>query len=149
MLWPPSEWNFLACLSGGLFVWVVSRLAGTGQCHPNSEGSAILCCRLLIDLNNSVWSKVFERLVFVHLGRYMECSGVLPTTQFAYRKCLGTCDAHLCVSHTLQRALESGLEARIVLIDFCAAFARVNYHGILSTVSIKLITALYGGWMSE
>ena len=38
----------------------------------------------------------------------MECSGVLPTTQFAYRKSLGTCDALLCVSHTLQSALESG-----------------------------------------
>ena len=26
-------------------------------------------------------SKVLERLVYVHLGRFMECSGVLPTTQ--------------------------------------------------------------------
>ena len=34
----------------------------------------------------SVLSKVFERLVSVRLGRFMECSGVLPTTQFAYRK---------------------------------------------------------------
>ena len=32
----------------------------------------------------SVLSKVFERLVSVCLGRFMECSGVLPTTQFAY-----------------------------------------------------------------
>ena len=37
-----------------------------------------------------VLSKVFERLVSVRLGRFMECSGVLPTTQFAYRKGLGT-----------------------------------------------------------
>ena len=44
----------------------------------------------------------------------MEHSGVIPTTQFAYRKGLGTCDALLCVSHTLQSALESGQEARIV-----------------------------------
>ena len=43
----------------------------------------------------------------------MESCGVLPTTQFAYRKGLGTCDALLCVSHTLQSALESGQEARI------------------------------------
>ena len=56
----------------------------------------------------SVLSKVFELLVSVRLGRFMECGGVLPTTQFAYRKGLGTCDALLCVSHTLQRALESG-----------------------------------------
>ena len=43
----------------------------------------------------SVLSEVFERLVSVHLGRFMESSGVLPTTQFAYRKDLGTCDALL------------------------------------------------------
>ena len=53
----------------------------------------------------SVLSKVFERLVSVHLGRFMEHIGVLPKTQFAYRKGLGTCDALLCVSHTLQSAL--------------------------------------------
>ena len=33
---------------------------------------------------------------------------MLPTTQFAYWKGLGTCDVLLCVSHTLQGALESG-----------------------------------------
>ena len=54
----------------------------------------------------SVLSMAFERLVSVHLGRYMEFSGVLPTTQFAYWKGLGTCDALVCVSHTLQSAVE-------------------------------------------
>ena len=53
------------------------------------------------------------------------------TTQFAYLKGLGTCDALLCVSHTLQSALESGQEARIVQIDFSTAFDRVNHQGIL------------------
>ena len=57
----------------------------------------------------------------------MERSGVLPTTQFAYRKGLGTCDALLRVSHTLQ----SALEARIAQIDFSAAFDRINHQGIL------------------
>ena len=63
----------------------------------------------------------------VRLGRFMEGRGVLPTTQFAYRKGLATCDALLCVAHTLQSALELGLEARIVQIDFSAAFDRVNH----------------------
>ena len=67
----------------------------------------------------------------VRLGRFMERSGVLPTTQFAHWKGLGTCDALPCVSHTLQSALESGQEARIVQINFSAAFDRVNHHGIL------------------
>ena len=43
----------------------------------------------------SVLSKVFERLVSVRLGQFMERSGVFPTSQFAYRKGLGTCDALL------------------------------------------------------
>ena len=38
----------------------------------------------------------------------MERRGVLTTTQFAYRKGLGTCDAG-----TLKTALKSGQEARI------------------------------------
>ena len=61
----------------------------------------------------------------------MERSGVLPTTQFAYRKGLGTYDALLYVSYTPQSALKSGKEARIVQIDFSAAFDRVNHLGIL------------------
>ena len=61
----------------------------------------------------------------------MERSGVLPTTQFAYWKGLGTCDALLCVSHTLQSALENGQETRIVQIDFIAACDRVNHLDIL------------------
>ena len=65
----------------------------------------------------------------------MECSGVLPTTQFAYRKGLGTCDLLLCVSHTLQSTLESGQETRIIHIDFSAAFDRVNHQGILYKLS--------------
>ena len=71
----------------------------------------------------------------------MERSGVLPTTQFAYRKGLGTCDALLCVSHTLQSALESGQEARILQIDFSAAFDTVNDLGIL----YKLCSVGIGG----
>ena len=75
----------------------------------------------------SVLSKVFERLVSVSLGRFMERSFVPPTTEFAYRKGLGTCNALLCVSHTKQSALESGQEIGIVHIDFSAAFDRVNH----------------------
>ena len=35
------------------------------------------------------------------------------------------------MSHTLQSALESGQEARIVQVEFGAAFDRVNQQGIL------------------
>ena len=77
----------------------------------------------------------------VCLERFIECSGVLPTTQFAYWKGLSTCNALLCVYHTLQSALESGKKARIVEIDFSAAFDRVNHLGILN----KLCSVGTGG----
>ena len=111
------------------------------------------------NFHNTVLSKVFEPLV-----SFMERSGVLPTTQFAYWKGLGTCDALLCMSHTLQSALESEQEARFVQVDFSAAFDRVNHLSILYklcsvviggsvlsilTVSIEPITASYGGWLSK
>ena len=60
----------------------------------------------------------------------MERSGVLPTTQFTYHNCLGTCDALLCTPHTVLSALESGQEARIVQINFSAAIDRVNHQAI-------------------
>ena len=89
----------------------------------------------------SVMSKVFERLVSVRLGRIMVFSSVLPTTQFAYLKGLGTCDSLLCLFYTLQGALESGKEARIVQIDFSGAFDRINNLGIL----YKLCSVGIGG----
>ena len=70
----------------------------------------------------------------VRLGKFVELSGVLPTTQFAYRNGLGAFDAHLYVSHTLQSSLETGQEARIVHLNFTAAIDRVNHQGILYTV---------------
>ena len=76
----------------------------------------------------------------------MKCSGVLPTTQFAYRKGLGTCDALLCVFHAVQSALESGQEARIMQIDFSTAFDRVNHLGIyckFSSVCLEVLCCAY------
>ena len=76
------------------------------MCHPNSKMSTILlCCQLPTVSILSVLCKVFERLVSVRLGRFMERSGVLPTTKFAYWKGLGTFDALLCLSHTMQSCI--------------------------------------------
>ena len=128
MFWlPVSVWCFDV-----FFVWVVSLLAGDWPANvtpiPKGPSSSSVANYRPISIT-PLMSKVFKRLVAVRLGRFMEHCGVLPTTKFAYRKGLGTCDALLCVSHTLQSALESDQEARIVQIDFGAAFDRVNHLG--------------------
>ena len=95
----------------------------TGQCHPIPNGppsSSVLNYRPISI--TSVLSKVFEHMLSVRLEQFMERNGMLPTTQFAYRKGLGNCDALLCVSLTLQSALEGG---------HFAAFDMVNHQGVL------------------
>ena len=82
----------------------------------------------------------------VRVGRFVECYGVLPNIQFAYRKGLGTCDSLLCLSHSLRSALESGQEARIVQIYISAAFNRVYRQGILynlCSVGLEVLFCLY------
>ena len=123
-----SVWCF-----DGFFVWIVSLLANVTPIPKDPSSSSIVNYRRISI--TPVLSKVFERLVAVRLGRFIEHCGVLPTTQFAYRKGLGTCDALLCVSHTLQSALESGQEAKIVQIVFSPAFDRVSHQGILYKLS--------------
>ena len=127
-----------------IVVWRLVRLGSFPACCrqanvapiPNGPPSSSVANYRPISIT-SVSSKVFERLVSVRLGRFVERKGVLPTTQFAYRNGLGTCDALLCVSHTPQSALKSGQEAWIVQIDFSAAFDRVNHQGIVYKVSYE------------
>ena len=113
------------------------RQANVTPIPKGPPSSSVANCRPISII--SVLSMVFACLVSVCLGQFMKRSGVLPTTQFAYQKGLGTCDSLL--SHTLQIALESGQEAWIVQIDFSAAFDRVNHLGIL----YKLCSVGIGG----
>ena len=129
---------FLRLLRLGSFpvCWRVAYVTPILKGPPSSSASNYRPISL-----TSILSNAFECLMSVRLGRFMEGRVVLPTTQFAYRKGLGTCDALLCVAYTLQNALEMGQEARIVQIDFSAAFDRVNHQGIL----FKLCSVGVGG----
>ena len=62
---------------------------------------------------------------------------MLPNLQFGFRKGRGTCDALLTISSYLQRSLDCGLEARMVGLDFSAAFDRVNHSALI--YKLKLI----------
>ena len=78
-----------------------------------------------------VLSKVFERLIALRFGRFLERSGVLSSHQYSYRKSLGTCDALLDIVCAGQLELDRGGELALVQIDFTAAFDRVNHGGLV------------------
>ena len=65
--------------------WRQANVAPIPKCPPSSSVANYRPCFI-----TSVLSTVFELLVSVRLVRFIEHSGVLPTTQFAYRKGLGT-----------------------------------------------------------
>ena len=88
-----------------------------------------------------VLSKVFERLIALRFGRFLERSGVLPSHQYSYRKILGTCDALFDIVCAGQLELDRGGELALVQIDFSAAFDRVNHGGLV----FKLREAGVGG----
>ena len=79
--------------------------------------------------------------IYIHCVPQTVIYNIFILLTVIYRKGLGTCDALLCVSHTLQSALESGQEARIVQIGFSAALDGVDHLGIL----YKLCSVDIGG----
>ena len=97
---------------------------------PKEPSSAMVSNNRPISIT-PILSKVFEKLTARPLIRFFENEGFLPKCQFAYRKGLGTCDALLTIMHELQLALDKGYEARLVQLDFSAAFDRVSHDGLL------------------
>ena len=127
---------------------------------PKGPPSSFVANYRLIS-TTSVFLRCLSAMVSVRVERFMERSGVLPTTQFAYRKGWGTCDALLYVFHTLQSALESGQKRRLISVQpligssiRAFSIALVCGYGrfcvvYTDTVSVKPITARYGGWLPE
>ena len=108
---------------------------------PKGLLSAFVCNYRPISIT-PVLSKVFEGLIALRFGRFLERSGVLSSQHFTVTvKCLGTCDALLNIVCAGQLELDRGGELALVQIDFSAAFDRVNHGGLV----FKLREAGVGG----
>ena len=68
---------------------------------PKGPLSALVCNYRPISIT-PVLSKIFERLISLLFGRFLERSGVLSSHQYSYRKSLDTCDALLDIVWGLQ-----------------------------------------------
>ena len=92
-----------------------------------------------------VLSKVAEKLIFRPLYNYLESNNLLASSNYAYKKQLGTCDALLDLTCYMQDNLDKGFESRLVQIDFSAAFDLVNHKALL----FKLQSLGIGGYFLD
>ena len=107
---------------------------------PKGPLSALVCIYRPISIT-PVLLKVFERLITLRFGRFLERSGVLSSHQYSYRKGLGTCEALLDIVCAGQLELDRGGELALIQIDFSVAFDMVNHWGLV----FKLRDAGVGG----
>ena len=117
--------RFLRC-SEFLLEWRIADVTPI----PKGPLSGLVCNYRSISII-PVLSKVFERLMALRFGRFLERSGVLSSHQYSYRKGLGTCDALLDIVCVGQLELDRGGELALIQIDFSAAFDRVNHGGLV------------------
>ena len=78
-----------------------------------------------------ILSKVYERLIARRLNKFVNLNGILPDSQFGFRKGLGTTDALLALTHDLQSSLDDRVESRVISLDFSSAFDLVNHKALL------------------
>ena len=114
ILAPKLSMNFHRLLLEGLFTsnWRCADIATI----PKGPIFSLLSGSRPISIA-PVLSKVFERLISVRLGRFMERSGVFPEHQCFYCKGLGTCDALLDIVCAGQAALYRCSELALIQID--------------------------------
>ena len=128
VLAPKLSCLFRRLLCGGEFPleWRIADVTPI----PKGPLSALVCNYRPISIT-PVLSKVFERLIALRFGCFLERSGVLPSHQYSYKKRLGTCDALLDIVCAGQLELDRGGELVFIQIDFSAAFDRVNHGGLV------------------
>lgn len=77
-------------------------------------------------------SKVIEKSVAIQVHNYLNCYGLFPSLQSAYRKHHSTESALLRVSNDIFGILDSQREVILVLLDLSAAFDTIDHHLLLT-----------------
>jgi hypothetical protein len=76
--------------------------------------------------------KVFDRLIFKHLFNHIQANNFLIPVQSGFIPGDSTVNQLVFIYDTLCKALDNGLEVRVIFFDICKAFDKVWHKGILS-----------------
>ena len=94
-------------------------------------------------------SKVLETIINRRLRSFLDEHGLLPDTQFGFRKNRSTLDMSVSLTQHLSDALDRGEEARIVSLDLSSAFDRVWHRGLLAKLEACGVAGDLLIWLSD
>ena len=84
-------------------------------------------------------AKTLERIVAAQLRTHLEDNGLYPVMQSAYRQFHSTETALLKVANDLLLAIDKGLKAIIILLDFSSAFDTIDHSMMIQRFCNKYV----------
>ena len=81
----------------------------------------------------SVFSKIFEKLMYKRLYQFLDSFEILYPLQFGFRKKHSTSHALLCLTETIRHSIDNGRIGCGVFLDLQKAFDTVNQDFVAKT----------------
>ena len=75
-------------------------------------------------------SKVFETVINRQVVNYLERNDLLSSSQFGFRRGLGTSDLLTALQHNWATTVGKGGAVRVLAVDIAGAFDRVSHPGL-------------------
>ena len=97
----------------------------------------------------STIEKVFERIVFKHVFNFLKRTNFFTPFQSGFLPVDSTVNQLVSLYDTFVKALDDGLEVRVVFFDISKAFDKVWHNGLLSKLNHAGIKGNLFNWFSS
>ena len=83
----------------------------------------------------SICSKIFERLLFNELYKFLNENDLLSSNQSGFRPGDSCINQHLSIAHEIYQSFDNDLEVRGVFLDISKVFDKVWHEGLILKLS--------------
>ena len=94
----------------------------------------------------SIFSKIYEKLMYKRLYNYLEKYDILYSLQFGFREKMSTSQALMSISEMIRKSIDNKEYGCSVFIDLTKAFDTVHHSILLSKLNHYGIRGIAGDW---